>query len=105
IVLTQTEVTPGDDYACGKALEVEFPRRGKRLVEIVDVENHVALGRSEGTKVHQMRVATCLHSGPGDRRMGQVSRHQRGRAAIKGERRLQHSPVANRNEIRHSALV
>src|SRR5713226_1706525 len=28
IVLTQTEVTPGDDYAYGKALEVPFPRRG-----------------------------------------------------------------------------
>ncbi len=85
IVLAQTEVTSGDDHACGKALEVPFPRRGQRLVEVIDVENHIALGRGEAAEVEQMGVATGLYSEPGDRRMGQVGRHQRRGAAIKGE--------------------
>ncbi len=105
IVLAQTKMTSGDDHARGQTFEVPFPGRGQRLIEVIDVEDDIALGSGKAAEVHQMGVAASLHSEPGVRRMGQVSRHQRRRAAVKRERRLKHSPMANRDEIGHPALV
>ena len=40
---------------------------GQRLVEVVDVEDDVALRRGEAAEVQQMRVAARLHAQPGCR--------------------------------------
>ena len=50
-----------DHHARRKPLEVPLERGRQRLVEIVDVEDHVALRRREAAEVHQVRVAAGLH--------------------------------------------
>jgi hypothetical protein len=76
----------GDDHACGQTLEVPLPGRGQRLIEVIDVEDHLSLGRGEAAEVQQMRVAAGLDPQPGVRGGGQVGRHDRRRPTIKGER-------------------
>ena len=58
---TQAHVTRGQHEACGKALEVPFEWAHRHFVEIIQVENQLALGRREATEVHQMPVSADRH--------------------------------------------
>ena len=51
----------GDLDARGQALDVPLERAGKRLVEVVEVEDEVALGRREAAEVREMGVTAELH--------------------------------------------
>ena len=73
---------------------------GKRLVEIVDVEDEPALRRGKAAEIHQMAVAAGLHMDAGRRRLRQIGGHHAGGAAVEGERRLQHAAIAQRHQIR-----
>ena len=77
---------------------------GERLVEVVDVEHEPALGRGEHAEVRQVRVAAALHRKPRARRRRQVAGHDHRRAAIERERRDEHAPVADRDELGHARL-
>ncbi len=77
----------------------------KRLVEVVDVEDDVALRRGEAPEVREMAIPAGLDSEPGDGRDGEIGGHDAGGPAVEGERRLQHAAVANWDEFRHAALV
>jgi hypothetical protein len=77
----------------------------QRLVKVVDVENDVPLGRCEAAKVEQMAIAASLHARAGDGGLGQVGRHDAGGAAIEGERRHQHPPVAHRQQFGQPLMV
>ena len=105
LALRELDMTPGEDHARGQALDVPFPWSGKRLIQVIDVEDHAALGRGKGPEVRQVSVTTGLHPKAGARGVGQVGGHDRGGPAIKGEGRLGHPAMANRNEIQHPALV
>ncbi len=105
LAVGQTEMLGGDDDAGGQPLDVPLPRRRQGLVEIVDVEEDVALRRGEPAEIHQVSVAAGLDAKPGRRGRRQVGRHHRGRAAIEGERRLRHAPEADRDQLRNSAIV
>ena len=72
---------------------------GQRLVEVVDVEDHATLRRSEHAEVREMGVAAELDSKPGVRGGRQVACHDERRAAEVGERRHQHAAVADRHEL------
>jgi hypothetical protein len=98
-------VTAGDHEAGRQALQVPFPGRWKRLVEVVDVEHDAPLGRCERTEVHQMAIAAGLH---GQVRGGQprkIGRHDRGRAPVEGERRDHHAAVADRDQLLDAACA
>ncbi len=58
----------GDLEAGRQALEVPLERAGEGLVEVVDVEDELALGRGEPPEVGQMGVAAQLHLEAGGRR-------------------------------------
>ena len=73
---------------------------GKRLVEIVDVEQQQPLRRSERAEVRQMRVAAQLHVQPGRRRVRQIGGHDLRRTPIEGERGRHHPTVPHRNQVR-----
>ena len=95
----------GDDNAGREPLDVPLPGRRQSFVEIVDVEEDVALGRGETAEIHQVSVAAGLHAKSGRRRRGQIGRHERGCAAIKRERRLGHAAEADWDQLQDSAFV
>ncbi len=95
-------VARGDDEARGQALDVPFPGGRQRFVEVVDVEDQPPLGRGENAEVEQMTIAAGLHAEAGRRRVRQIGGHDGGAAAKKSERRQEHSPVANRHQVRNA---
>ncbi len=101
VCLREAPVATHDLEAGGKALDVPLPRPRDRLVEVVDVEDHPALGRAEEPEVRQVGVAAHLHD---DARRGsgaEIHGHERRSAPVEGERRREHAPVADRDEVLH----
>ena len=92
-------VAPADLEARGQPLHVPFPRPGKRLVEVVDVEDQLPLGRREDAEVRQMGVPAELHGDARSRRRVQIGRHDQRRAAKEREWRDEHPAVPHRDEI------
>ena len=95
----EAAVAGGDLEARGEALDVPLPRPRQRLVEVVDVEDEAPLRRLVETEVHQVGVAAELRRQPGVGRAGEVGRHDQGAAAVEGERRGEHAPVADGHEL------
>ena len=75
----------GDDNTGRKPFHIPLPRSRQGFVEIVNVEEDVALRRGETAKIHKVSVAAGLHAKSGLRGRRQIGRHDRGRAAIEGE--------------------
>ena len=98
-------MTSRDDNAGREPLNVPLPGGRQSFVEIVDVEEDVALRRCETAEIHQMSVAAGLHAKSGRGRRGQIGRHDCGRAAIEGERRLDHTGEAQRDQFGDAAFV
>ena len=94
-----------DHHARRQPLQIPLERRRQRLVEIVDVEDHVALRRREPAEIHQVRVAARLHLDPARRRRGKIGGDQRGGTPVERERRCRHAPVADREQVRHPAFI
>ena len=92
-------ITSGDLEARGEPLDIPLPRTGKRLVEVVDVEHHLALGGAEQTEVRQVSVAAELHRDPRPRGGRQIGRHDQRGAPVERERRHQHPPVPDRDKF------
>ena len=69
------------------------------LVEVVDVEDELAVGRREPTEVRQVGISAALHaeSAVGHRR--QVGGHHDRGAAVERERRREHALVPDRDEL------
>ena len=105
IAVGQPQVLGRDHDAGRQSLQVPFERRRQRLVEIVDVEDDVALWRREAAEIHQVGIAAGLHSQPAGRCVGQVGGHQRRRATIEREGRGRHAPEADRHQARQSPYV
>ena len=95
----EAPVAARDLEAGDEPLEVPLERAGKGLVEVVDAEDQAAVRRREHAEVRQVRVAAELDVEPGARPGGEVRRHQVRGAAVEGERRHQHPPVADRHEL------
>ena len=95
----------GDDDAGRQPLDVPLPWRRQGLVEIIDVEEDVALRRGKAAEIHEVGVAARLHAKSGGRTRSEIGRHDGGRAAIKGERRLRHAPEADRDQLRNPVFI
>ena len=98
----EPDVAAGDLDACRHALDVPFPRPGQSLVEVVRTEDEPAVRGGEAAEVGDVSVAAGLHGDPRVRRRRQVGGHHRRRTAIEGERRDEHPPVPDRDELRHA---
>ncbi len=104
--LRQAQIGGGDRDAGGEPLQVDGEiDAGKRLVEIVDVEENIVLWRGEGAEIHQMAVAASLHLGPDHRLPLQVVRHHRRRAAQISEGIGRHQLRAQRDQRRQAGPV
>ena len=94
-------VPSGHGQARGQPLDIPLERAGQGLVEVVDVEDQVALGRGERAEIRQVGVTAQLHPKPGGGRAGQVRGHRQRGAPVEGERGHQHPPVPDRHQFRH----
>jgi hypothetical protein len=88
------------DARC-QTLHVPFPRSGKGLVEVVEVEQQLPLRRGERAEVGQMRIAAKLDPNAALWRTGEVRGHDVRRPAIEGNRRSGHAAAADRYELWH----
>ena len=104
VVVAEAIVPRGDGDAGRKSLDVPVERRRERLVEVVDVEDQVPVGRRVHAEVQQVRVTAGLYPDIGAGRVREIPGHRRRRAAEVGERRGGHAPVADRYQIRHPGL-
>ena len=75
---------------------------GQSLVEVVRTEDEPAVRGGEAAEVGDVGVAAGLHGDPRVRRRRQVGGHHRRRTAIERERRDEHPPVPDRDELRHA---
>ena len=91
---------PANGDAGHQALHVPFPRTAGGLVEIVQIEHEVRLGRAVPAEVRDMGIAARLYQKPRGGQGGQVGGHGKGRAAEEGERRGCHAAVALGHEER-----
>ena len=105
VAVEEVEMAGGDDDAGRESLYIPLPGSRQGFVEIVDVEENVALRRGEAAEIHQVSIATGLDAKSGGRGRRQIGRHDRGRAAIEGERRLGHATEADRNQFWDAAFV
>ena len=78
---------------------------GVRLVEVVEVEDEVALRGGVEAEVAQVRVAADHRRDAGGRQRGEVRGHDRGRPAEERERARDHPPDPHRDQPVHPALV
>ena len=67
-------------------------------------KHQTAVGGGEDAEVREVGVAAGLDLQPGLGGLREVHRHDRRRAAIEGERRGEHPPVADRDELLDAAL-
>jgi hypothetical protein len=91
-------VTGADQHARGHPLDVPLPRPDTRFVEVVEVEQHAPFRRGEQSEVGDVRIAADHRVVTGHGLGGQVLRHHCGRAAVVGERRLQHPHDPHRHQ-------
>ena len=84
-------VASSDREAGCEPFNVPFPWSWQCLVEIVHVEDELALRRPEGTEVRQMGVPAALHSDPGALCARQVRCHYQGRPSVESKRGRRHT--------------
>src|SRR5271166_6203457 len=82
-----------------------FKGSGQGFVEVVDIEDEVSLGRGEASEIHQMTVAAGMHIYSASRRTCEIVRLDQGRTSKIRKGRLEHSSMANRDQILHSVFV
>src|SRR5262249_40070739 len=99
-VFAAEPVVPGRYLqAGGQPLDVPLPRAGQGLVEVVDVEEELALGRGIHPEVGQVRVPAGLDGQAGDGGGGQVGGHGQGGTPVVAERGGQHPPIPDRDQL------
>ncbi len=89
----------GDDDARRETLDIPLERTMERLVEVVDVEDEVPLGRCEEAEVGEVGVAAELDDDPARRRRRQVRGHREGSPPVEGEGRGRHPAVPDRHQL------
>ena len=94
-------VAAGYRQAGRQPLHVPLERPRVGLVEVVDVEGQPPLRGGEDAEVAHVRVAAQLHVQPGVLRARQIGRHDQRAAAVERERRRDHAPVPDRDELGH----
>jgi hypothetical protein len=75
------------------------------LVEVVDVEDQPPVRGRKDAEVREVGVAAELDVEARARGHTEVRRHDSSRAAIEGEGRDEHPPVADRDQLRNAGPV
>ncbi|MND78931.1 hypothetical protein D3C80_706520 [compost metagenome] len=89
-----TQVAGSYQEARHQAFQIPLPRPGMGFVEVVHAEQQIALGRGKAAEIHQVTVAANRRNQAHVRGARQIVSLQQGIAAVEGERRYQHAPIA-----------
>jgi hypothetical protein len=93
-------VGPAHDlHARRQPFDVPLPWTGQRLVEIVDVEDEVALRRGEQPEVGEVGIPAGLHHQTGSGCSSQIAGHRQRRAPEERERRGGHPAVVDGQQL------
>jgi hypothetical protein len=103
--LAKAPLASGDRNARDQPLDVPLERARAGLVEVVAVEDEFPVRRRKDAEVREVRVAAELDGEASVRRRRQIGRHHRRRSAEESKGRGEHPRVADRNQLRHAALV
>ncbi|MNL16377.1 hypothetical protein D3C87_1374140 [compost metagenome] len=101
--LAVAQVARGHHHTGGQPLQVPLPWAGAGLVEIVQIEQQRALGRSKPAEIREVAVAADLDGHARGWRAGKVVRLDDRAASEKCERGLDHAPVAQGHQALHPA--
>ena len=96
----ETIVLSSDREAGRHPLHVVLERAGEGLVEVVQTEHYLSLGRGVAAEVGQMSVTAQLSDQPRRGGGGQVGGHHLGCASIEGEGRRHHPTVPQGHQLR-----
>src|SRR5271156_3916416 len=94
------EFTRGKDDAGGEALDVPFPGSLKGFVEIVDVEQELALGAGKAAEIRSVAITAGLHANSCGGSFREIPGHHGCRTAEERERGLAHAAGAGGEELR-----
>jgi hypothetical protein len=95
----QPDVAAGDLGAGRHSLDIPLPRTGQRLVEVIRAEHEPAVLSREPAEVRDVGITARLHDDPRIRRRREIGRHHGRRPAVERERRDEHPPVPDRDEL------
>ena len=105
-VLLRGGVLPaGDPDARDESAQVPLPGARVRLVEVVQVDDQLALGRGVEAEVAQVRVPADDRRNPGRRQRRHVVGHHDRRAAQEPVWRAHHPSDPDRDQVRQPTLV
>jgi hypothetical protein len=93
------------ETSCPQPLDIPFPRRRERFVEIVNAKDLRSFRCGERSKVYQVSIPTGLDPELRGRRVSQVGCHDRRRAAEEHEGRGNHPSITDRNQLWKPSLV
>ena len=92
------------DARC-QALDIPLEGPGKRLVEVVEIEDEFPVGRVIPTKIAQVCVAAEFDPEVRSGSAGEIAGHDRGGAAQEGERGTTHSSIPEGDEVGQAGLL
>ena len=98
----EAAVPAGDGEARYESLQVPLERARQRLVEVVDVEDEPPVGGGVHAEVGEVSVPAELDLQSRPRESREIRRHHGRGAAEERERRNEHAPVPNRDELLHA---
>ena len=98
-------LTARNPDACGQPAQVPLPASRVRLVEVVEVDDEVALRRGVEAEVAQVGVAADHRRDPGGREVAEIVGHHPGGPPEEPVRRGRHPAHPDRDQRVHPALV
>ena len=104
LLLVEAAVAARDGEACNEPLDVPLEWPGKRLVEVVEAEDDLAIRRREAPEVREVRVTAELRVQRRPWPTREIGGHQVRGTAVERERRDEHPAVADRYELEHATL-
>ena len=105
VALAVTRLATADDDTRQQTLHVPLPRGYGRLVEVVEVEHELTLGRGVKPEVADVRVAAGGDEDARVRVAAQVECHQTGGSAVEREGAREHALHAHGHELRDALRV
>src|ERR1700733_14010491 len=100
VAVIELLVARSNDETGRQPLNIPLERSRERLIEVIDVEDQLPVGRREHAEIQQVRVTASLHPDICCRRVRQIPRHRRGRAAKVPKSRSGHAPIPDRHQLR-----
>jgi len=99
------EFTRREDDTRGQALDVPLPGGLERFVEIVDVEQELALGAGESAEIRSVAIAAGLHANSGGGSFREIPSHHCRRTTEKCKRGLAHAAIADGQKVGEAAAI